>query len=259
MADGNGTMAMSGIPAVLVVAGSDSSGGAGIARDLATLNAFGVEARLAITAVTAQTRDAFDRMERVPADLVERQMRAALADPGTAAVKLGMLATAATAQAVASTLADHPALPLVIDPVLASSSGRALVEGSAGTAYAALLPLATVLTPNIPELALLTGSTPAETGEEALRQARQLLVAGARAVLVKGGHARDREAIDLLVMASGDVERFAAPRLPTEMRGTGCTLASAIAARLAQGHSLVRSIADAKDHVQARLRSALSV
>lgn len=241
------------VPHVLVVAGTDSSGGAGIARDVETLAAFGVRACLAVTAVTAQTDRAVDAVEPMAAALVESQMRTALAGGLVRAVKLGMLARAATADAVARMLSDRQDLPVVIDPVLVSTSGRILIAGNAVSAYEALYPRAVLITPNLPELAVLTGSRHAESEKEAAAQAQALVQRGARAILVKGGHAQAEEAVDLLVTAGG-VRRFARPRRDAAMRGTGCALASAIAANLALGYGLDASIWAAKELISAHLK-----
>lgn len=241
-----------GVPHVLVVAGTDSSGGAGIARDVETLAAFGVRACLAVTAVTAQTHENVERIEVMPAGLVESQMLTALAGGSVRAIKLGMLARPETALAVHRVLSTHRELPVIIDPVLVSSSGRRLMEGDGISAFEMLFSLATLLTPNLPELAALTGCREARTEEEAIKQARLMIGRGARSVLVKGGHAQGREAVDLLVQADG-VSRYAAPRLNASMRGTGCALASATAANLALGLELSPAVAEAKSYVHQKL------
>lgn len=245
------------VPHVLVVAGTDSSGGAGIARDVETLAALGVRACLAVTAVTAQTDRLVERVEPMPARLVESQMRTALAGGLVRAVKLGMLAKTETAEAVGRVLAEHPDLPVVIDPVLVSTSGRLLIEDDAVSAYEGLYGRAALITPNLPELAVLAGSAEAGTEAEAASQALVLVQRGARAVLVKGGHARTEEAADLLVTAGG-ITRHAMPRIDVSMRGTGCALASGIAAQLALGRPLSASVWAAKDLVFQRLSGVRS-
>ncbi len=239
-------------PHVLVVAGTDSSGGAGIARDVETLSAFGVRACLAVTAVTAQTDQLVGWIETMPAPLVESQMRAALAGGQVGAIKLGMLASPEAVSAVCRVLRDQPDLPVIADTVLVSSSGRRLMAGDATSAYELLYPLATLLTPNLPELAALIGCDSALDDNQAALQARQLIERGARAVLVKGGHATGKEAVDQLVQPSG-ISRHAAPRLKASMRGTGCMLASAIAASLALGRDLPTSVSQAKVYVLRQL------
>lgn len=241
-------------PHVLVVAGTDSSGGAGIARDVETLAAFGVRACLAVSAVTAQTDGRVEHVECMSPGIVEQQMLAALAGGRVRAIKLGMLARPETALAVHNVLSAHPAMPIIVDPVLVSSSGRQLMEGNGIAAYEMLFPLATLLTPNLPELAMLTGCVKACNEDEATDQARQLIEWGARAVLVKGGHAIGREAVDLLVQRNS-VSRHSAPRLNVSMRGTGCALASAVAANLALGMELSPSVSVSKTFVLRRMES----
>lgn len=240
-------------PTVLVVAGSDSSGGAGVARDLSTLFRHGVRAALAVTAVTAQTHAAVRAVETMPAALVVEQMLAALAASPVGAVKIGMLGSGQTAMAVAGVLGDHPACPAILDPVLSASSGGSLLAGDARTALDGLMARAALVTPNRPELARLCGEPEATSQDEAIAQAVRLLERGARAVLVKGGHAGGARSDDLLVMPGAAVQRFSSPRLPFTLRGTGCTLASAIAAQLALGAGLSEAIALAKQHVSERL------
>lgn len=240
---------MNHMPHVLVVAGSDSSGGAGIVRDIETLAAFGVKAAVAITAVTVQTHHGVEHADPVAPDRVAQQMRAALAANPVAAIKIGMLATSATIAAVAKVLADHPDIPVVLDPVLVSTSGRALLLPDATDALLELFSSCTLVTPNLPELSVLAavrGSVP--------DQARSLLTAGAKAVLVKGGHANGMEAIDILFQPKQPEQHFASPRLTATMRGTGCMLSTAIAARLAFGDPLSSAIAEAKAFVHGKLR-----
>lgn len=243
-------------PHVLIVAGSDSSGGAGIVRDVETVSAFGLRSSLAVTAVTVQTHARVERIEQMPPDLVAEQMRAAFAANPITAVKIGMLGTAATIDAVASVLASSLPVPVVLDPVLASTSGRALLDDDAiDVLKHKLLPLCHLVTPNLPELALLTGRPVASSEQEIVRQARLLLETGVQAVLVKGGHAEGAQSIDLLV-EPGNCVRFEALRLNATLRGTGCMLASAVAAHLALGEALDMSIDKAKRHVFTRLAAA---
>lgn len=240
-------------PHVLVVAGSDSSGGAGIVRDIETLAAFGVKASVAVTAVTVQTHHDVQHVDAIPPERVAQQMRAALKANHVDAIKIGMLATAATITAVASVLTDHPDIPVVLDPVLASTSGGVLLAPSAKASLHRLFLQCALITPNLPELSYLTASAGGEPTEDAIAQARRLVVAGTHAVLVKGGHGDGLESVDILVQAGNAVERFAAPRLAASMRGTGCMLASAIAARLAFGDNLVTAVSAAKAFVHDRL------
>lgn len=250
-------------PAVLLIGGSDSSGGAGITRDVITLRDLGVSAAVAVTAVTAQTDTRVTQIHHVPPEMLAAQIAAARAIRNIAAVKIGMLGTAATLQAVAAALADmrldDASCPRVLDPVLVSSSGTPLLEEAAlGVLRSRLLPRVAVLTPNLPEAAALLQT--AEAGDESsmLEQARALLELGPAAVLMKGGHARGAEAVDLLMMRGGRVERLSAARLPTTLRGTGCMLASAIAARLAQREPLLEACLYAKRYVTEQLSKTLN-
>jgi hydroxymethylpyrimidine/phosphomethylpyrimidine kinase len=240
-------------PHVLVVAGSDSSGGAGIVRDIETLAAFGVKASVAVTAVTVQTHHGVQHVDAVPAERVVQQMRAALTANHVDAIKIGMLATAATITAVASVLTDHPDVPVVLDPVLASSSGGVLLAPDAKASLHRLFLQCALITPNLPELSLLTGPVSDEPSEAAIAQARELVAAGVQAVLVKGGHGDGLESVDILVQAGYAIQCFAAPRLAISMRGTGCMMASAVAARVACGGDLATAVGDAKAFVHTQL------
>ena len=241
---------------VLVIAGTDSSGGAGLVRDLRTLADLDVRALCAVTAVTAQTDAGVRGVHLVPAAMVHAQIAAAFASDRVAAVKIGMLATADIVQAVAAALRPHAAVPVVLDPVLASSSGTALLDAAGCEALRTLLlPQVSLLTPNIPEAALLLGAQPATSESQMLEQAQALRSRGARAVLIKGGHGAGPEAVDLLVSAQG-MTRLAAARLEARCRGTGCALASAVAAGLAGGATLEAACVHAKDYVTALLRSS---
>ena len=242
--------------AVLVIAGSDSSGGAGLSRDVATLAQLGAEALCVLTAVTAQTDSAVLSVQPLAPQLVRVQIASALASGRVAAIKIGMLATCDNVCAVADSVPAREVVPLVLDPVLAASSGDALLEPAGVAALRErLLPRATLLTPNIPEAAALLGTTLARSEDELLRQGRALLALGAQAVLLKGGHARGPEATDLLLTAGDAVRRFSAPRRAAGRRGTGCALATAIAAGLAAGLELPAACARAKDYVSAWLRA----
>jgi hydroxymethylpyrimidine/phosphomethylpyrimidine kinase len=233
-----------------VIAGSDSSGGAGIVRDVAVLAELGCEALCTVCAVTAQTHGQLVSVHHVPPQVVRAQITAALESAPIAAIKIGMLGTAATVSAVADSLPRGGTIPIVLDPVLLSSSGGVLLD-EAGRAQmrSRLFPLATVLTPNIPEAASLCATAPATDREALLAQARSLLATGARAVLLKGGHAAGAESVDLLLTAEGRPQWLSSPRLDARCRGTGCALASAIAAGLAGGAAIEEACASAKDYV----------
>jgi hydroxymethylpyrimidine/phosphomethylpyrimidine kinase len=245
------------VTAVLVIAGLDSSGGAGLVRDVHTLAHFGAAALCAVTAVTAQSDAQLRAVHLVPPDLVRAQIEAAVATRAPGAIKIGMLGTRATVLAVAASLATHRPLPLVLDPVLASSSGGELLDAAGQAALRALLlPRTTLLTPNIPEAAALLGAPRARSEEELLRQAEALLALGPQAVLLKGGHGEGALAVDLLLMRAVGVQRLSAPRCDATRRGTGCALSSAIAAGLAVGVELAAACARAKRYVTQLLQQA---
>ena len=236
--------------AVLVIAGSDSSGGAGLARDLHPLARFDTQAMCAVTAVTVQSDSRVIAVHPLAPDTVRAQIEAALATGRVGAIKIGMLGTGAIARAVAACLPPREQIPLVLDPVLASSSGAALLDAGGREALReGLVPRATLVTPNIPEAAALLGTQPATTEEELLCQAHAWLALGASAVLIKGGHGSAHEAVDLLVSAGGSPRRLVSARSARTHRGTGCALASGIAAGLAAGLELGEACARAKRHV----------
>jgi hydroxymethylpyrimidine/phosphomethylpyrimidine kinase len=235
--------------AVLVIAGSDSSGGAGLARDIRVLTECGVDALCAITAVTAQTNAKTGGIHHVPAALVGEQIAAAFATRTVNAIKIGMLGTAATVEAVAASLPDSMP-PMVIDPVLVASSGGVLLDGNGVAAMRQLLlPRTTLFTPNIPEAAALLNEPAADDVTTMIEQAQRLLSMGPRAVLLKGGHADGTEAIDILVWGDGDSLILASPRSTLQRRGTGCALASAAAAALARGAAINDACRAAKRYI----------
>lgn len=239
---------------VLVVAGSDSSGGAGLCRDIETISALGLRSAAAITAITVQTHDRVEQVQPVDPALIAAQMRAAFAANHVGAVKIGMLGMAGAIDAVAAVLAEHATLPMVLDPVLVSSSGHMLLQADAVAGLRSkLMPLCRVITPNLPELAALTATFEAGDADEAVRQAGLLIRDGACAVLVKGGHASGRQATDILVEQGGAPTPFSMMRLAATMRGTGCALASGIAAGLACGQPLTTAVERAKRLVFERL------
>lgn len=243
-------MALTGEPHLLVIAGSDSSGGAGIARDIETITAFGVRTCLAVTAVTAQTHDGVSSVEFMPAELVAEQMWTALAANRVAAIKIGMLGTARTVAAVTSVLRSRPDIPVVLDPILASSSARSLLEPDAvGALKTDLMSLCTLVTPNLIELALLCDAETATSDDALANQSQHLVANGARAVLVKGGHAGGTRSTDILFQTDQPPVRFDAPRLMGAMRGTGCMLSSAIATGLVLDLSLAECVGRAKQYV----------
>lgn len=240
----------------LTIAGSDSGAGAGIQADLKTFAAHGVYGTSALTAITAQNTLEVTAWEPVSTALVVAQIEAVAADIGADAVKTGMLASAAIVQAVADAVRRLNLPNLVVDPVMIAKGGDRLLETEAVDAIRSqLLPLARVVTPNIPEAEVLSGISIRSLDE--MRDAgRRILALGPRVVLVKGGHLQWDEAIDVAVTAAGD-EAFRAERLPTRhTHGTGCTLASAIAANLALGLNEMDAIGRAKRYVTDAIRRA---
>lgn len=291
-------------PSVLVIAATDSSGGAGLTRDVRVLTDFSVDALCVTTAVTAQSDKRVLSVHHVPPDVIRAQLTAALETRKVGAVKIGMLGTRATVEAVAEGLleiveeadrapgsegapgrlsrllshglASHTTVPVVLDPVLVSSSGGVLLDARGRAALREkLLPQATLVTPNVPEIAALLGEPVASDEVEWVNQARRLLEFGCQAILLKGGHATGDEAVDLLVTRAQSpqpdrrqpegrqsgatrsgtpvgniiVERVTAKRVSATSRGTGCALASGIAAALASGHSLLEACRRAKHYV----------
>ena len=242
---------------VLSIAGSDSAGAAGMQADLKTFAALNVHGLGAITAVTAQRLRGVASVHVVPAREVTQQIDAAFADFHIGAVKIGMLGSAANVAAVATALRRQRRRNIVIDPVLASSSGTPLLTPRGlATLRRDLIPLADLLTPNLPEAAILLGRRVRDA--DAPAAARDLLALGAHAVLLKGGHGRGRVVRDVLADAGG-VREFAHPRLRLRARGTGCMLSSAIAAGLAHGQSMAVAIVAAEAFLQHALRDSYRV
>lgn len=242
---------------VLVVAGSDSGGGAGIQADIKAITALDGFAMTAVTAITAQDTTGVHAVHAVPPAMVQAQMRCVLADLGADAIKTGMLGDAAMVAAVCEVLERLSALPpLVVDPVMVAKGGASLIAPDAVDALRRrLLPIAALVTPNLPEAEALSGM--AVDDEAAMyRAAEKLLRLGARAVLLKGGHLAGDSVVDLLATESG-IASFRAPRVATRhTHGTGCTLASAIAAGLAQGMALPDAVARAHGYVHAAILAA---
>ncbi len=240
----------------LTIAGSDSGGGAGIQADLKTFAAHGVFGTSAITAITAQNTLGVTAWEAVSTPLVVSQIEAVAADIGADAVKTGMLANAAIVRAVAATLKRLRLPHLVVDPVMIAKGGdRLLEEPAVGAIREELLPLAEVVTPNIPEAEVLSGIKIASL--ENMRDAgRRILALGPSVVLVKGGHLESAESIDVACTADG-IEEFRAPRISSvHTHGTGCTLASAIAANLALGVNHREAMKRAKTYLDGAIRNA---
>lgn len=243
---------------VLVIGGSDSSGGAGIQADIKTVTALGGYAASAIAALTAQNTTGVVDILEVPNSFVEKQVRVTLSDIGADCIKTGMLHNEDIIEAVCDIL-DHEALgiPLVVDPVMVAKGGMVLLEPSAAQALKARLILrASVLTPNIPEAEVLTGRSISCVDD--MRLAAEMLVTlGAKAVLVKGGHLESDMVTDVFVCENQGEELFEAPRIESRhTHGTGCTLASAIAVGIAQGMDNVDAIIRARDYVRKAMESA---
>lgn len=275
------------VPVVLTVAGSDSSGGAGIQADLKTLTAMNVYGASAITALTAQNTTGVQAIHTPPTDFLKQQLESVFSDLRVSAVKTGMLPTSAMIETTAAFIRAHSVRHVVVDPVLAATSGDTLVTDSAHTAWldaltASLLPLATLVTPNMPEARRLTG-LPIRNDQEARAACRALHALGCRAVLLKGGHRHDDEfaasdpaagaaapqadgcsggsgaACDLLYDGCR-FDAFCAPWVDTRnTHGSGCTLASAIAAGLACGQPLRTAVASAKRYVSRAIEASLDL
>jgi hydroxymethylpyrimidine/phosphomethylpyrimidine kinase len=248
-----------GTPRALTIAGSDSGGGAGIQADLKTFAAFRVYGTSAITAVTAQNTLGVSGVHVVPAEFVTAQIEAVVSDIGCNAVKTGMLATAATVEAVTAAV-DALELPnLVVDPVMVAKSGDRLLDADAVHALrASLLRRARLVTPNLPEAEVLSGLS--ISSREAMREAaRRIADLGPAAVLVKGGHLPGPEVIDVLY-ERGAVREFVGPRIGGRAtHGTGCTVAAAITACLALGRDLPSAVDSARSYVTEAMRGGVAV
>lgn len=247
-------------PRALTIAGSDSGGGAGIQADLKTFAAFGVYGTSAITAVTAQnTREVTDWLA-MPPDLVAKQIDAVLSDIGADAVKTGMLANAAIIGTVAAKMREHGIENLVVDPVMVAKGGHKLLEDDAVSVLVReLLPLALVVTPNLPEAQVLTNRTIA-SWDDARGAAAQIVEMGARAVVIKGGHFQEEASSTDLLYDGQQYRAFKSIRVQTpNTHGTGCTFASAIAAGLAKGMALGDAVALAKSYVTLAIQHAYPV
>jgi hydroxymethylpyrimidine/phosphomethylpyrimidine kinase len=260
-------------PAVLVIAATDSSGGAGLTRDVRVLTEFGVDALCVVTAVTAQSDKKVTAVHHVPPEVIRAQIAAAFATRQIGAIKIGMLGTQATVEAVVAELltvrsssdgsarmggqsgssplgASVPGgIPVVVDPVLVSTSGGVLLDpGGRAALTGSLFRIATLVTPNVPEAAALLGEPLAADEADLIRQGERLLGFGSQAILLKAGHCDGEEAVDLLISGSS-IERIASKRVVGSSRGTGCALASGIAAGLAAGNSLSEACRAAKRYV----------
>ena len=246
---------MSAPPRILAIAGSDSSGGAGIQADIKTITMLGGYAMTAITAVTAQNTTGVSAVEALAPEMVGAQIDACLGDVGVDAIKIGMLGTPGIAQAVAGRL-EGLTVPIVFDPVMVATSGSVLADEATVAAFEQFMALATLVTPNLPELAALTGR-PVETADQGTEAAVELAQGHDCAVLAKGGHAPGSRIRDLLIDLEGRAVSFEDERIDTRhTHGTGCTLSSAIATVLGHGQPLEHAVRLARQYVRAALLAA---
>src|ERR1700722_9571878 len=240
------------MPIALTIAGSDSSGGAGIQADLKTFAALGVYGASVITALTAQNTRGVSDIHQVPADFVTAQIDAVFSDLAVSAVKIGMVAQLATIDAIVASLKRWSPKHIVLDPVMVATSGDRLLNiGAVEALRRELIPIASIITPNLPEAAALLDEAVAPDAVAIQSQGQRLLALGCPAVLIKGGHGGGSESIDYLVRGDG-VVALSAPRVATNnTHGTGCSLSSAIAAGLAKGELLETAVHNAKTFVSA--------
>jgi len=242
------------IPIALTIAGSDSSGGAGIQADLKTFAAFGVYGASVITALTAQNTEGVTAIHQVPADFVTAQIDAVFGDLDVKSVKIGMVSQRAVIEAIVAGLRRWPPRHIVLDPVMVATSGDRLLAPDAIEALRSkLIPRADIITPNLPEAAALLDEPVASSESQIESQGKRLLAMGCAAVLIKGGHGQGAESIDYLIREAG-VVALAAPRIATKnTHGTGCSLSSAIAAGLAKGDDLEAAVRNAKTWLTAAI------
>jgi hydroxymethylpyrimidine/phosphomethylpyrimidine kinase len=244
-------------PIALTIAGSDSSGGAGIQADLKTFAALGVYGASVITALTAQNTSGVSGIHQVPAEFVTAQIDAVFSDLAVGAVKIGMVAQPASIDAIVAGLTRWSPKHVVLDPVMVATSGDRLLATEAVEALRTkLIPLASVITPNLPEAAALLDEAVATDEAAVASQGKRLLAMGCRAVLIKGGHGQGAESTDYLIDANGPTV-LAAPRIATQnTHGTGCSLSSAIAAGLAKGDGMETAVRNAKAWISAAIAAA---
>jgi hydroxymethylpyrimidine/phosphomethylpyrimidine kinase len=245
---------------VLSIAGSDSGGGAGIQADLKTFAALGCFGMTALTALTAQNTQGVRAIHAVPLDMLHAQIDAVVEDIGVNAVKIGMLHSAATVQAVANAIDRHRLERVVLDPVMVATSGATLIDREAiDVLVTQMFPRTALVTPNLDEAALLV-ARPLATEDDMHVAARELLGRGARAVLLKGGHLAGDTVSDLLLARDAEPLWLRGPRIPSaNTHGTGCTLSSAIAAHLARGAALADAVRAARDYVRGALQAGAPV
>ncbi len=249
-------------PIALSIAGSDSSGGAGIQADLKTFSALGVYGATAITAITAQNTQGVHNQFAIPPQMVYDQIVAVIEDISPSVVKIGMLSNVEVASAVADALEQY-SIPVILDPVMVSSSGHRLLSAEAQEMIKQrLLPIAALITPNIPEMEALT-SMPLTNVEQKLAAAQSLIGVGAQAILLKGGHGEGNTKMDILYQKRGNginSAYFTSPTIVTKnTHGTGCTLSAAIAAFMARGLSLEEAVREAKGYITKAIRAGADI
>lgn len=243
---------------VLIVAGTDPTGGAGIVRDIETASHFGIPVGLAVTSVNVQDDHHVGKKMPVTADIITGQMLAAIHAGHISAIKIGMIGTAKNVEAVCSVLEQFPTIPVVLDPVITASSGGALEDAATvKTIIDDLIKHCHLLTPNLIELAQLTTTSIAENHDQSVEQAKKLVALGAKYVLAKGGHEKGEVSTDSLV-SSDKVTNFSFPRLNATMRGTGCTLSTAVACAIAKGKSTEDAVQEAKSYVYQLLKEKIN-
>jgi len=244
------------LPKILVIAGSDSGGGAGIQADIKAITMMGGFAMTAVTAITVQNTLSVSDVHPVPVPIITAQIRAVLSDLGADAIKTGMLHSAAVINAVAEVLSEYE-VPLIVDPVMVATSGSRLLEMDAvASLKQALIPMATIVTPNVPEAEILADRS-ITTRDDMLAAARIIKQLGPRSVLLKGGHLASSQVHDLLFTTEEDYRWFDSPRIATtSTHGTGCTLASAIATLLAKGLPVASAVEQARNYVQVAIATA---
>ncbi|MGI6127626.1 MAG: bifunctional hydroxymethylpyrimidine kinase/phosphomethylpyrimidine kinase [Planifilum sp.] len=247
------------IAKALTIAGSDSGGGAGIQADLKTFQELDVFGMSALTAVTAQNTKEVTGIYELPPEAVAKQIDAVATDIGIDAAKTGMISSVPIMEMIASRIKEHRIHRLVIDPVMISKSGASLLKEEAREALKRLLiPLAKVVTPNLPETEVLTGITP-DTEEKRREAARRIVEMGARSVVIKGGHLQGEQSVDLFFDGE-NFEELSAPRFDTRhTHGTGCTFSAALTAELAKGRPLLEAVRKAKDYITAAIRHPLEL
>lgn len=242
------------MPCACTIAGSDSGGGAGIQADLKTFSAFGVWGCSVITAITAQNPACVKGIQNTEPECVRLQIEAVLEDFPVSAFKTGMLPTPGIIRAVSESIPKE--IPLVVDPVMISTSGKILADNAAFSALKSLIiPKCCVITPNIPEACALSGLDKISSEEDMIKAGEIILKSGAENILIKGGHMSGVFADDLLISSAG-TERFSGPRYPYEIHGSGCSLSSAVAAGLSRGISVSGSCRDAKKFIDRAINNA---